>query len=76
MAMVFISINVYLMKVSSILNFVSKDFIEGGCVVALMLAVMIIGWSTFQPLLTLKCQEGPWRTPEEYFQKSTTAKKD
>ena len=41
------------MVFSGILNFSSKIFIEGMCVVALAHAVMIINGSTFHPLLVM-----------------------
>ena len=41
------------MVFSSILNFSSKIFIEGMCVVALALALMTISGSTFHPLLVM-----------------------
>ena len=52
-AMVLISLKVCLIVFSSILNFSSKIFIEGMCVVALALAVMTINGSTFNPLLVM-----------------------
>ena len=52
-AMVLISLKVCLIVFSGILNFCSKIFIEGMCVVALALAVMTINDSTFHPLLVM-----------------------
>ena len=52
-AMVLISLKVCLIVFSSILNFSSKIFIEGMCVVALVPAVMTINGSTFHPLLVM-----------------------
>ena len=52
-AMVLISLKVCLMIFSGILNFSSKIFIEGMCVVALAPAVMTINGSTFHPLLVM-----------------------
>ena len=49
--MVFISLNVCLMEVSDSLNFFSRSFIEGACVVPLAPAVMTISGSTFQPMV-------------------------
>ena len=52
-AMVLISLKVCLMVFSGILNFSSKIFIEGMCVVALAPTVMTINGSTFHPLLEM-----------------------
>ena len=52
-AMLLISLKVCLMVFSSILNFSSKIFIEGMCVVALAPTVMTINGSTFRPLLVM-----------------------
>ena len=51
--MVFISLNVCLMAVSGNLNFVSRSFIEGICVVPLAPAVMTMSGSTFHPKLIM-----------------------
>ena len=50
---VLISLKVCLMVFSGILNFSSKIFMEGICMVALALAVMTISDSTFHPLLVM-----------------------
>ena len=52
-AMVFISLKVCLIDVYGSLNFVSRSFIDGACVVPLPLVVMTIRGSTFQPLLLM-----------------------
>ena len=52
-AMVLISLKVCLIVFSGILNFSSKIFIEGMCVVALAPTVMTISDSTFHPLLEM-----------------------
>jgi len=52
-AMVFISLNVCLMVVSGILNFVPRSLIEGTCVVPLAPAVMTMNGSTFHPKLMM-----------------------
>ena len=52
-AMVLISLKVCLIVFSGILNFSSKIFIEGMCVVALVPTMMIINGSTFHPLLVM-----------------------
>ena len=52
-AMVLISLKVCLIVFSGILNFSSKIFIEGMCVVALAPAMMTISGSTFHPLLVM-----------------------
>ena len=52
-AMVLISLKIFLMVSSGILNFSSKIFIEGMCVVVLAPAVMTINGSTFHPLLVM-----------------------
>ena len=52
-AMVLISPKVCLIVFSGILNFSSKIFIEGMCVVALTFAVMTINGSTFHLLLVM-----------------------
>ena len=52
-AMVLISLKVCLIVFSGSLNFSSKIFIEGMCVVALARAVMIISGSTFHSLLVM-----------------------
>ena len=49
MAMVLISLNVFLMAVSGILKFVSRISIEGVWVVPLAPAVMTMSGSTFHP---------------------------
>ena len=51
--MVLISVKVCLIVSSSILNFPSKNFIEGMYVVALVPAMMTISGSTFHPLLVM-----------------------
>ena len=51
--MVLISVKVCLIVFSGILNFSSKIFIKGMCVVALAPAVMTISGSTFHPLLMM-----------------------
>lgn len=51
--MVLISLNVFWIEVSAILNFVSICFIDGVCVVALTLAVMTMSGSNVQPLLVM-----------------------
>ena len=51
--MVFISLKVCLIDVYGSLNFVSRSFIDGACVVPLPLVVMTIRGSTFQPLLLM-----------------------
>ena len=53
MAMMLIATNVYLILSLGILNVVSIFSIEGMCVVALALVVMIINGSTFQPLFKI-----------------------
>ena len=53
MAMVLISMKVSLIVFFGILNFSSKFFIEGVCVVALAPAVMTINGSTFHSLLVM-----------------------
>ena len=57
-AMVLISLKVCLIVFSSLLNFSSKIFIEGMCVVALAHAVMTINGSTFHPLLVMLSMSG------------------
>ena len=52
-AIVLISLKVCLIVFSGILNFSSKIFTEGMCVVALALAMMTISGSTFHLLLVL-----------------------
>ena len=52
-AMVLISLKVCLIVFPGILNFSSKIFIVGICVVALAPAVMTISGSTFHPLLVM-----------------------
>ena len=52
-AMVLISLKVCLIVFSGILNFSSKIFIKGMCVVALTPVVMTINGSTFHPLLVM-----------------------
>ena len=52
-AMVLISLKVCLMVFFGILNFSSKIFIEGMCVVALAPDVMTINGSIFHPLLVM-----------------------
>ena len=52
-AIVLISVKVCLIVFSGILNFSSKIFIEGMCVVALAPAMMRISGSTFHPLLVM-----------------------
>ena len=52
-AMVLISLKVYLIVFLGILNFSSKIFIEGLCMVALVPIVMTISGSTFHPLLVM-----------------------
>ena len=52
-AMVIMSMKVYLIVSLGILNFSSKIFIEGVCVVALAPAAMTISGSTFHPLLVM-----------------------
>ena len=52
-AMVLISVMICLIVFSGILNFSSKIFIKGMCVVALTHAVMTISDSTFHPLLVM-----------------------
>ena len=52
-AMVLILVKVCLIVFSGILNFSSKIFIEGMCVVALASAMMTINGSTFYPLLVM-----------------------
>ena len=52
-AMVLISLKDCLIVFSGILNFSSKIFIEGMCVVALAPTVMTINGSTFHPLLVM-----------------------
>ena len=52
-AMVLILLKVCLIIFSIILNFSSKSFIEGMCVVALALVVMTISGSTLHPLLAI-----------------------
>ena len=51
--MVLISMKVCLIVSFDILNFSSKIFIEGVCVVDLAPAVMTISGSTFHPLLVM-----------------------
>ena len=51
--MVLISMKVCLIVSFGILNFSSKIFIEGVCVVALAPVVMTISGSTFHPLLVM-----------------------
>ena len=51
--MVLISMKVCLIVSFGILNFSSKIFIEGVCVVALALVVITIRGSTFHPLLVM-----------------------
>ena len=46
----FISLKVFLIACSGILNFVSRIFIDGMCDVALAHAVITISGSIFQPL--------------------------
>ena len=53
MAIVLISMKVCLIVSFGILNFSSKVFIEGVCLVALAPAVMTISGSTFHPLLVM-----------------------
>ena len=53
MAIVLISMKVCLIVSLGILNFSSKVFIEGVCVVALAPVVMTISGSTFHPLLVM-----------------------
>ena len=57
-AMVLISLKVCLMVFSGILNFSSKIFIEGMCVVALAPTMMKIIDSTFHPLLVMWFMSG------------------
>ena len=52
-AMVLISLKVCFIVFSGILNFSSNIFIEGMCVVALALVVMIINGLTFHLLLVM-----------------------
>ena len=52
-AMMLISMKVCLIVSFGILNFSSKIFIEGVCVVALAPVVMTISGSTFHPLLVM-----------------------
>ena len=52
-AMVLISLKVCLIVFFDILNFSSKVFIEGMCVVALAPTMMTISGSTFHPLLVM-----------------------
>ena len=52
-AMVLISMKVCLIVSFGILNFSSKIFIEGVCVVALVPTMMTISGSTFHPLLVM-----------------------
>ena len=58
MAIVLISMKVCLIASLRILNFSSKVFIEGVCVVALAPAVMTISSSIFQPLLVMLSMSG------------------
>ena len=51
--MVLILLKVCLIVFFCILNFSSKIFIEGMCVVALMPAIMTINGSTLNPLLVM-----------------------
>ena len=57
-AMVLVSLKVCLKVFSGILNFSSKIFIEGMCVVALAPAMMTINGSTFHPLLVMLSMSG------------------
>ena len=52
-AIVLISLKVCLIVFSCILNFSSKIFIEGMCVVALAPAIITTSGSMFQPLLAM-----------------------
>ena len=51
--MIFILLKIYLVAFSKILKFASMIFIEGMCVVALMLVVMTISNPTFHLLLVI-----------------------
>ena len=57
-AMVLILLKVCLIVFSGILNFSSRVFIDGMCVVALASAVIIINGSTFYPLLVMLSKNG------------------
>ena len=57
-AMVLISMKVCLIISFGILNFSSKIFIEGVCVIALVPAMMTISGSTFHPLLVMLFTSG------------------
>ena len=50
MAIIFISLKMFLIACLRILNFVSRIFIDGMCQVALALAVITISGFIFQPL--------------------------
>ena len=56
--MVFILLKVCLIVFSGILNFSSRIFIDGMCVVALAPTVMTINGSTFHPLLVMLSKSG------------------